>query len=65
MANVAKLMDIIYGSNPSDDDLRAIVARISERLPKPVVEAAPEPEPVDVPDEPTEQVSQSKTRKGK
>jgi hypothetical protein len=53
MANVTKLLDIIFGSNPTDDDLRAIIDRLSERLPKetpaPVVdtESASSDEPIE------------------
>lgn len=38
MANVTKLCELIFGANPSDDDLREIIRRVDERLPKPIIE---------------------------
>lgn len=38
MANVRKILEIIYGANPTSKDLQAIIDDISERLPEPIVE---------------------------
>jgi hypothetical protein len=37
MANVDKLIELIYGSSPTDDEVREIVQRLKDRLgdPKP------------------------------
>lgn len=61
MANVAKICEIIFGANPTQDDLREIVRIVSERLPQPPAPIVVEAEPVT---EPAEEPTTSK-RKGK
>lgn len=34
MANVSKIVEIIFGANPSDADLREIVRRVEAKLPQ-------------------------------
>jgi hypothetical protein len=41
MANVAKILEIVFGANPTQDDLREIVRVINERLPAPIAEPEP------------------------